>query len=65
MSESLGGFLAMGGYGLYVWGSLGMCAVTMGLEVFLLRSRRRALDQQALQSSGPSAADQQPTGSNA
>ena len=36
-------FLAMGGYGLYVWGSFGMCAVVLVLEIALLKLRRRAL----------------------
>ena len=35
-------FLAMGGYGLYVWGSFAMCAVVLILEVGLLAARRRA-----------------------
>lgn len=41
-------FLAMGGYGLYVWGSFAMCAVVLMLEVGLLAARRRA----ALQDDG-------------
>lgn len=36
-------FLAMGGYGLYVWGSFAMCAVVLMLEVGLLAARRRAV----------------------
>ncbi len=36
-------FLAMGGYGLYVWGSLGMCGAAMAAELMLLRVRRHAL----------------------
>ena len=39
-------FLAMGGYGLYVWGSFGMCALVLALEVGLLSARRRAALQQ-------------------
>ena len=35
--------VAMGGYGLYVWGSFGMCIVVMTVEVGLLAARRRAL----------------------
>ncbi|MFM6991712.1 MAG: heme exporter protein CcmD, partial [Rhodoferax sp.] len=31
----------MGGYGLYVWGSFGVCALAMGLEPWLVRQRRR------------------------
>lgn len=36
-------FLAMGGYGLYVWGSLGMCAAVIVAEVVLLKARRMSL----------------------
>ena len=36
-------FAAMGGYGLYVWGSFGMCAAVLVLEVVLLALRRRAV----------------------
>ena len=34
--SNLNELLAMGGYGLYVWGSLGMCAAAMGAEVLAL-----------------------------
>ena len=40
---SFGDFIAMGGYGLYVWGSFGMCVLVLGGELLSLRSRRRAL----------------------
>jgi heme exporter protein D len=33
-------FFAMGGYGLYVWGSFGVCALLMIVEP-ILASRRR------------------------
>ena len=37
-------FFAMGGYGLYVWGSYGVTAVLMLVEPLLaVRRRRRAL----------------------
>ena len=37
-------FFAMGGYGLYVWGSYGVTALLMLVEPLLaLRRRRRAL----------------------
>ncbi len=36
-------FFAMGGYGLYVWGSFAMVAAVLALEIGLLRLRRRAL----------------------
>jgi heme exporter protein D len=39
--NSFSDFLAMGGYGLYVWGSFGATALLMALEPFLLRRRRR------------------------
>jgi len=49
--NSVGDFLAMGGYGLYVWGSFGACALALVLEPLLvgrrhddvLRSLRRQL----------------------
>jgi heme exporter protein D len=40
---SLGDFLHMGGYGLYVWGSYGLCFLLLGLEIWLLRQRRKTL----------------------
>jgi heme exporter protein D len=33
-------FFAMGGYGLYVWGSFGVCALAMVVEPWLLKRRR-------------------------
>lgn len=37
-------FFAMGGYGLYVWGSYGLTAVLMAVEpVLAVRRRRQAL----------------------
>lgn len=41
--SSLGEFLAMGGYAVYVWGSLLMTALLLGGEQLLLARRRRAL----------------------
>ncbi|WP_367949495.1 heme exporter protein CcmD [Achromobacter pestifer] len=41
--SSLGEFLAMGGYAVYVWGSLLMTAFLLGGEQLLLARRRRAL----------------------
>jgi heme exporter protein D len=46
-------FFAMGGYGLYVWGSVAVCAVLMTVEPLLAR-RRHSLalrDAAAMQSS--------------
>ncbi len=44
--SSLSDFLAMGGYGLYVWGSFGMTALVIGVELLSLRWRRKALLQE-------------------
>ena len=41
--SSFGEFLHMGGYGLYVWGSFGMCAAVAAAECWGLAQRRRAL----------------------
>ncbi len=38
-------FIAMGGYALYVWGSYGVTALFMLIEVVLLIKRRRSLMQ--------------------
>jgi len=43
MWNSFGDFLAMGGYGLYVWGSLGVCALVCIFEPISLNLKRRAL----------------------
>ena len=44
--NSLSDFLAMGGYALYVWGSYGMTALLVAVELAALRARRmRALDE--------------------
>ena len=40
-------FFAMGGYGLYVWGSFAMCAAVLALEVMLVATRRRTLAREA------------------
>lgn len=40
-------FLHMGGYGFFVWGSYGVAAVVLALEIVLLRRRRRAALHQA------------------
>ena len=39
--HSLQDFLAMGGYGPYVWGSFGMACALMALEVWALARRER------------------------
>ena len=39
-------FWAMGGYGLYVWGSFGVTALCMLVEIFWVKhSRAQALNQ--------------------
>jgi heme exporter protein D len=38
-SNSVSEFLAMGGYGLYVWGSYLMAALLMGAEAWLAQGR--------------------------
>ena len=43
--NSAADFWAMGGYGLYVWGSFGACAVAFAAEVLLLKLRNRAVLQ--------------------
>lgn len=44
-------FWHMGGYALYVWGSLGMCAATLLIEVLWLAHSQRKLIE--LISAGP------------
>ncbi len=59
MWGSFSEFLAMGGYGLFVWGSLGACAVVCIVEPVLLNLKRRALlreaGEQAVADAGQSA----------
>jgi len=38
---SFDAFLAMGGYGLYVWGSYLVTAAALAIEIMLLARRRR------------------------
>jgi heme exporter protein D len=40
-------FWAMGGHAWYVWGSYGLMAILLVLEVWLLRQRLRAAREQA------------------
>ena len=37
-------FLAMGGYGFYVWGAYGVAALAIMIELLALRARRRAAE---------------------
>jgi len=39
---SLAAFVAMGGYGAYVWGAYGVTAVLIAIELALLVARHRA-----------------------
>ena len=48
---SLDAFFAMGGYGVYVWGSYLVSAIVIALEVILLRRRHRTLQAEAGRSS--------------
>ena len=41
--ESPAAFFAMGGYGLYVWGSFGACAILLIVEPILARQRRTSI----------------------
>ena len=42
---SVGEFLAMGGYALYVWGSFGVAFGCMVIEILLLNSRLQRIEQ--------------------
>jgi heme exporter protein D len=42
-------FFNMGGYAFYVWGSFGVALLSMGVEVLLLRRRKRDLLRRAKQ----------------
>ena len=42
---SVGEFFAMGGYGLYVWGSYAVTFVCIAIELASLAMRRRALEK--------------------
>jgi heme exporter protein D len=59
-ASDLGTYLAMGGYGLYVWGSMGMCAGVFIAEMLSLRARRRAVLQELAADDTPVRAARQP-----
>lgn len=40
--NSFGDFIAMGGYGLYVWGSFGVTALVMVIEPILVARNRKS-----------------------
>ena len=46
-------FLAMGGYGLYVWGSYLVSAVVIAAEISVLVRRGRTLRARAGRTAGP------------
>lgn len=45
MWSSASDFFAMGGHGFYVWGSYGVTALFMFMEVVLLLRKKRSLTQ--------------------
>jgi heme exporter protein D len=49
--HSVSEFLAMGGYGFYVWGSFGVTFGSMAIELLLLNSRRKRVTQMMKQES--------------
>ena len=51
--KSWSDFFAMGGYGLYVWGSFAMTALVMLGEVWARRASRRALARDNHNDAGP------------
>jgi heme exporter protein D len=53
---SVSEFLAMGGYGAFVWGSYGVTVVLIAAEIVTLRARRRrALQDVRRQAAGAGA----------
>ena len=40
-------FFAMNGYGFYVWSAYGAAALALAVELYALRSRRRAVLEEA------------------
>jgi heme exporter protein D len=44
--NSVSEFFAMGGYAFYVWGSFGITALVMAVEIGLIRARRKELIEQ-------------------
>jgi heme exporter protein D len=43
--KSLDDFIAMGGYGFYVWGAYLVTAAIIIAEILMLRARRRAVER--------------------
>ena len=50
-------FLAMGGYGLYVWGSFGVTALVIAGEIWQVGVRRRAIETLVVQSAADDTGD--------
>lgn len=50
-------FVAMGGYGLYVWGSFGVTALVLAAEIAAVVARRRALSQRMHDAAGAELGD--------
>jgi heme exporter protein D len=46
--ESVSAFIAMGGYGGFVWGSYGITAACFAIEIWLLLARQRRVRRQLL-----------------
>ena len=46
---SFAAFIAMGGYGFYVWGSYGVTVLLIAIELALLVARHRAARRQPLE----------------
>ena len=53
-------FFAMGGYGVYVWGSYGVAAACIAGELWFLRQRRRTLEGSLGHNAGESSSDRSP-----
>ena len=53
MWQSWSDFLAMGGYGFFVWGSVGACLLVCIFEPMALNLKRRAILSDALKHGGP------------
>jgi len=51
--SSLDAFIAMGGYGFYVWGSYAVTFALIAAEIGLLRARRRAIMNQLRRTASP------------
>ena len=50
-------FFAMNGYGFYIWSAYGVAALALAVELIMLRSRRKAVLEQAQLSAPDESAD--------